>query len=54
MTGMTMIWALAALLAIAIVVGIAVLHRRRHQSDLGTLSQRWMVEQRFRSFDSHR
>jgi uncharacterized iron-regulated membrane protein len=51
---MTMIWGLAAVLAVAIIIAIAVLHRRRHQTDLGTLSERWMVEQRFRSFDSHR
>lgn len=51
---MTMIWGLGAVIALAIIVVIAVMHRRRHQSDMGTLSERWMVEQRFRSFDSHR
>jgi beta-lactamase regulating signal transducer with metallopeptidase domain len=51
---MTMIWAIGAALAVIVVIALALMHRRRHQSDLGTLSERWMVEQRFRSFDSHR
>lgn len=49
-----MLWAIGAVLAVIVVIGLALMHRRRHQSDLGTLSERWMVEQRFRSFDSHR
>lgn len=51
---MTIIWALAAVLAVAVVAVLAAMHRRRHRTDMGTLSERWMVEQRFRSFDSHR
>jgi hypothetical protein len=52
---MTVIWGIDALVAGAAALMVLVVWQRgRQRSDLGTLSERWMAEMRFRSFDSNR
>ena len=52
---MTLIWIIGAvIIGIVLLATLSLWHGRRNRADLGTLSERWMAEQRFRSFDPHR